>query len=354
MAYRKPQRKQQSNTTFTLVLILIIAIIANIFIIGTLVSDVTPRDTVNLRTAPVAESQDQETEPAVNPLRNYNPISISSDEIHSGELALINNTYAHVADGVHSIIPYELPADVYSAKTRDYYILDTTIDLNPTVINKLNTMFADYRAFSGAADVMINAAYRSVEQQQAIFEQKGANIAARPGYSEHHTGYAFDICIFSGGKSRAFADEDHYTWIPENCKKYGFIRRYPEGKTDITGITFEPWHFRYVGVPHSYYITENSLVLEEYIELLHHYTLTGEHLKITAEGTDYEVYYVPAEESNTMVYCPIDKKYTISGNNIDGFIVTVDLTEISTAEPEQDIASTDPAAAVTTDTSTVG
>lgn len=299
-------------------------------------SDVTPRDTMDLRTAPQrVPDEEQEKAPAVNPLQNYTPVEISSDELHFGTLALINNNNAFVADGPHTVIHHETPADVYAAKTRDYFILDTSIDLNPTVIEKLNTMFADYKVHSGAANIMINAAHRTLEQQQAILEKKGESIAAKPGFSEHHSGYAFDICIFENGKSRTFADEAPYTWVPENCKKYGFIRRYPDGKTEITGIIFEPWHFRYVGVPHSYYITENSLVLEEYIDLVRHYTLTGEHLAITADGKNYEVYFVPAEEGMTQVYCPKDKNYTISGNNIDGFIVTVDLSEIIPEEPEQ-------------------
>ncbi|MBR5527866.1 MAG: M15 family metallopeptidase [Clostridia bacterium] len=336
MANRPQQRNSRSNTTVTLLVILLIAILANIFIFGTLFSDVTPRDTVNLRTSPITEhEEDQNEAPAQNPLQNYTPVEISSDELHFGTLALINGNNAYVAEGPHTVIPHETPADVYSAKTRDYYILDTSIDLNPTVIEKLNTMFADYKAHSGSANIMINAAYRTMEQQQAILEKKGEAIAAKPGFSEHHAGYALDICIFENGKSRTFADEAPYIWIPENCKKYGFIRRYPDGKSATTGITFEPWHYRYVGVPHSYYITENSLVLEEYIELVRHYTLLGEHLKITADGKNYEVYFVPAEEKMTSVYCPKDKNYTISGNNVDGFIVTVDLTEIIQKEPEQ-------------------
>jgi D-alanyl-D-alanine carboxypeptidase len=333
MMNRRPTKRKSNNTTLTLALILAIAIIANIFIYGTVISDRTPADTVNLRKVPLLEETEEAEKKPENLIpQNYSPIQISSDEVHAGELILVSNKNAYVADASHAVVKHETPADVYANKTKDYYILDTSIDLNPTVINSLNTMFADYKAHSGSANVMINAAYRTLEQQAEILEVKGPEIAANPGYSEHHSGYAFDICIFENGKGRTFADEEPFNWIPQNCKKYGFIRRYPDGKKDITGIDFEPWHFRYVGVPHSYYIAENNLVLEEYMEIIKSYTLLGEHLAISAGGTNYEVYYVPATEGITTVYCPSDKAYTVSGNNTDGFIVTVNMTPI---EPEQ-------------------
>lgn len=339
---QKSSRKGAGNTTLTLVLILIIAIIANIFIFGTLKSENTPSDNVNLRTSAAAGSNDDQpaaTKPGNAVPENYTTLEIDSQELHFGELILVNNNTEFVEDGTHSVIKHETPEDVYTYKTRDYVILDTTIDLNPTVIEQLNKMFADYVAYSSAADVMINAAYRTAEMQQELYTSKGPDIAAKPGFSEHHSGYAFDICIYSGGVSRTFADEGHYTWIPENCKKYGFIRRYPEGKTDVTGIAFEPWHFRYVGVPHSYYIMNNGIVLEEYIDLLKHYTFSGEHLAINADGKNYEVYYVPAAGELTRVYVPTDKLYTVSGNNTDGFIVTVDMSE-TTENPAENSGNT--------------
>lgn len=315
------KRKTSPTITRNLLIILVIAIVANFFIFGSLYSTTTPHDTVNLRTAP--EYSEEEETPR-NPLPdNYAPIQISSDEIYSGELILVNNNVEYVFEATPQVISREAVADVYAAKTKDYYIKDTSIDLNPTVISAINKMFADYKAENGKADILINAAYRTFEQQEEMLEAKGPEIAAKPGYSEHHSGYAFDICIYSDGVYKTFADQDHYVWIPTNCKKYGFIRRYPEGKTDITGIVFEPWHYRYVGVPHSYYMTENSLTLEEYIDHLRYYTLLGEHLKISTDDGEYEVYYVPAEVGTTELYVPQDKEYKISGNNVDGFVVTV-------------------------------
>lgn len=312
-------RQKHSNTTRNLLITLVLLILANFFVFGTLYSKTTPADTVDLRTAP--EYSDEQETPR-NPLPdNFGPIQIPSDEIHSGHLILVNNNTEYVFDATPTVITREAIADVYAAKTKDYYIKDTSIDLTPTVISAINTMFADYKAHSGKADILINAAYRTLEDQTEMLAAKGPEIAANPGFSEHHSGLAFDICIYSDGVYKTFADEGHYVWIPENCKKYGFVRRYPEGKTEITGIVFEPWHYRYVGVPHSYYMTENQLTLEEYIDHLRYYTLLGDHLIIDAGGDEYEVYFVPAEEGTTTLYVPLDKEYTVSGNNVDGFVV---------------------------------
>lgn len=94
-----------------------------------------------------------------------------------------------------------------------------------------------------------------------------------PGHSEHHSGLAFDIITPEYHRdvytlNEKFAQTKAYTWLRGNCAEYGFILRYPKEKYNITTINFEPWHYRYVGVEHAKYITENNLCLEEYIELL--------------------------------------------------------------------------------------
>ena len=330
-------QKRRDNSTLSLILILVIAIAANVFIFGTVKLSTMPRDARNMRTvASVPEELPDENDASVDVTPsipdNITPLTVNSNEIHFGELILVNNDNAFVNSPSPLTVQTENPVSVYGNKTSDYVILDTSIWLNPTVIDRLNTLFSDYKAYCGKVNIMINAAYRSVEDQEAIFAEKGADIAANPGYSEHHSGYALDICIYENGKGRTFADEEPYSWIPQNCKKYGFIRRYPEGKTAVTGITFEPWHYRYVGVPHATYITQNGLCFEEYIDLLKQYPYEGTHLLIDADGQSYEVYYIAASGEKTTVYVPNDKPYTLSGNNTDGFIVTVQNTAAAAEE----------------------
>jgi D-alanyl-D-alanine carboxypeptidase len=112
----------------------------------------------------------------------------------------------------------------------------------------------------------------------------------------------------------------------ENAYKYGFVRRFAPNKDAITQITSDRWHYRYVGVPHAYYMTQNDLCLEEYLAALEKCTYGGNHLFVDVDGKSYEIYYVPAVGgATTTIPVPGDPSiYTVSGNNYSGFIVTIE------------------------------
>lgn len=98
-------------------------------------------------------------------------------------------------------------------------------------------------------------------------EDKAATVVARPGTSEHQTGLAADILGSGYSKlTEGFDDTKAFKWLKENCAKYGFILRYPKNKEHITGVIYEPWHYRYVGVEHAQKIMEQGICLEEYLE----------------------------------------------------------------------------------------
>lgn len=115
--------------------------------------------------------------------------------------------------------------------------------------------------------------YRSYSYQENLYNMSlrgegsyNSDYVALPGYSEHQTGLAIDIL----SKDYMFLDEgfkytEAYKWIKDNSYKYGFIIRYPEGKEDITGYPFEPWHLRYVGVQNAKKIVKRGCTLEEYL-----------------------------------------------------------------------------------------
>ncbi|WP_455543986.1 M15 family metallopeptidase [Intestinibacter sp.] len=117
--------------------------------------------------------------------------------------------------------------------------------------------------------------YRSYAVQSWMHEkykkerENASMFSAQAGYSEHQTGLAFDL----NGKNQEtssnekFKDTQEYKWLKENAYKYGFILRYPEGKTDITGYIFEPWHYRYVGTDISYDLKDGDTTLEEYFNI---------------------------------------------------------------------------------------
>lgn len=118
--------------------------------------------------------------------------------------------------------------------------------------------------------------YRSYELQTSLFNRKveavgeetAKTIVAIPGTSEHQTGLACDIAYtYNTALTYDLENTALYKWMIEHCDEYGFILRYPNGKSDETGIIYEPWHFRYVGVEAASYIMENDLTLEEFLEL---------------------------------------------------------------------------------------
>lgn len=129
---------------------------------------------------------------------------------------------------------------------------------------------------NGIYGVTVTSAYRSYDEQDALFQQEilaegSAEEAAKdvnpPGISEHQTGLAVDMHN-QPSASRTFGDTEAARWLEKNAHKFGYILRYPEHKTDITGIDYEPWHFRYVGRYHASKMYELDMCLEEYIEYI--------------------------------------------------------------------------------------
>lgn len=126
---------------------------------------------------------------------------------------------------------------------------------------------------------IVREGYRTKAEQQDLFDEKvqayinegysrlraertAKEWVALPGTSEHQLGIAVDI---NADKEKCSNDEV-YAWLAENTHKYGFILRYPQGKVEITGISYEPWHYRYVGVEVANEIYERNICLEEYFD----------------------------------------------------------------------------------------
>ena len=187
-------------------------------------------------------------------------------------------------------------------------------------------MMIAFNSATGNKDACITTAYRSESDQQKLYANN-PSAYAKPGYSEYHTGN--DVAIKINPSTSIDNDEDG-KWITENCYRYGFIRRYPDSKVSITGENESKYitkQFRYVGYVHAYYMNKQNYCLEEYLEFLRENTSASDHLSIrTDNGTQYEIYYVPASGGDlTTVSVPSNCGYTVSGDNVGGFIVTVAL-----------------------------
>ena len=102
----------------------------------------------------------------------------------------------------------------------------------------------------------------------------------------------------------------------------GFIERYPRGKEAVTGIAHEPWHFRYVGCPHAGIMAAHGFTLEEYIAFLWQHPVSSRPLHLEQDGRSFTLGFIPAEESGTLAL-PDDRVYDLSGNNVDGMILTI-------------------------------
>ena len=267
---------------------------------------------------------------------DYKYITANVSDTRSGTLILVNNTHPYTFDNQPSVVEPEANSSIYYSKTASYSVRDINVSMNTAAIQALNQMMDDFYAYQGnKKTIIINQGLRTYEEQQTILDEKiaalGENqtIAQKPGNSEHHTGYAMDISLYENNIMATFTGEGAYSWIFENAHKYGFILRYPEGKESVTGISYESWHFRYVGVPHAEYMYQNQLTLEEYIDKLALYPFESAHLGVTdsATGAAYEIYSVPVSVDGTRVPVPSVAdgltEYSMSGDNSGHVIVTV-------------------------------
>lgn len=271
---------------------------------------------------------------------DFTSVSIENKNMYRGPLILVNDSYECKIDGINLTNLLENSNDTYT-------VSDFNVQVNNAIIENINNMLGDFYNLAGENDILVNSAYRSTEVQQALYDEEentkatGAQgeaageqadgetneYVAKPGYSEHQTGYAFDFSLIdSEGILNEYDGTGKYSWINENCCKYGFIVRYPQDKTQYTGYGYEPWHFRYVGAPHASYMVQNNLCLEEYITLLKAHSEREPLFVTDLSLKNWMVYYVPVQAGDaTQIPVPKDKEYQVSGNNTDGFIVSIEL-----------------------------
>ena len=277
--------------------------------------------------------------PVTTPWNNaYINTPYANSNISVGDLILVNsnNTYAFVDS-----IKDKNTTNLYKYEGHgSYYVLpgsDTRV--HSSMISSLKQMIFDMvdtnetlGTTSSSDRIFITGAYRDTTLQTTLNTNNPSLYPEAPGYSEHHTGLAVDIKVLSDSATVQLRDNE-YMWLESNCTKYGFVLRYDGSKMNLTGIADEPYHLRYVGVPHATYMTENNLCLEEYLELLrtsHKYEDAP--LEIAAGDKEYLVYYVAANtaEGSNFTSIPVppasEGTYTISGDNMNGFVVTVEKT----------------------------
>lgn len=182
------------------------------------------------------------------------------------------NIFANVSV---TVTPYIAPVEPEATYINGILIANKTYPLpstynpgvNPAANAALQEMFAAAKA--EGLNLFVKSGFRSYSTQKSLYnnyvKRDGAAAAdrysARPGHSEHQTGLAFDI----NKANSSFAGSPEANWLAQNCYKYGFIIRYPQGKESITGYIYEPWHVRYLGVETATAVYNSGLCLEEYL-----------------------------------------------------------------------------------------
>lgn len=245
-----------------LMILLLLIFIAIIIIVARKIS-------VNLDIGKADANQSEMEQNNVDNSMNQNGTGDLSNTIE------VSNNIDIVEDWQIRLVNRENPLpDDFTVELED---LDSYRKFDKRAIEPLKQMIYDMRN-QGISNIWAQSTYRSIDYQKRLYEksinkylkqgktQEEAEKLTdeyinRPGTSEHHLGLAVDFNNVEEG----FENTKAYKWLLENASNYGFILRYPKEKEDITGIEYEPWHWRYVGSEHAKKIKEQNLCLEEYV-----------------------------------------------------------------------------------------
>lgn len=300
-------------------------------------------------------------DPDPNPNPSHNTIQIYKDagDVHIGNLVLVNSSslFNYEINGMTVVLDADKPEEtvlpeslvnlwIYKFKNTEG-AADTKITIpgtttkiatyglgnyaTSTVLHKdalsaFNKMLLDYcgtldlTSIEGESASGINVAWGWSDSEEIEGDVK--DDPNSPFY-DHATGMTVTL---RDAHNQAITESDletDYEWLYNNAYKYGFVVRYTANcgcDRDNANV-----RLRYVGYEHAYYMTQNGLCLEEYLALVReHHKYSGEHLTFTADnGKTYEIYYVACTGDPTNISIPKNSEYTISGDNMNGFIVTV-------------------------------
>ena len=244
-------------------------------------------------------------------------ISLTRDMVHTGHLILVNQNNPYIKIVHEHLAPVETTNNDVLLECRFAAIFEKLID-----------------ELCARGQITAVSGWRSQREQEKIYTdslmENGVDFTAKyialPGHSEHQTGLAVDLALNQ-------PDIDFlrpyfpYTGIcgvfREMASRFGFIERYPKGKENITGIFYEPWHFRYVGTPHALIMEQMGNTLEEYHTRIKQFRYGHNPLQYDFGSSVIEISYLSADKEITIFEIERDTPYSVSGNNMDGFIITI-------------------------------
>lgn len=256
-------------------------------------------------------------------------VLLKHEDIYKGYLILVNKEYRY-----HEQCQNLSHAGVWNGEEILY---------ESRAYHELNKLMKEIGGWDHIVPV---SAWRSLEEQQEIWDQSlrenglafTKEYVAVPGHSEHQTGLAIDLALKQPEIDFIrpyFPYEGICQTFRQRSAKYGFIQRYQEEKQSITQIGHEPWHFRYVGMPHAEIMVQKGLALEEYIMFIKDYCYGKKpfifHMQSRAgERILYKISYLKFDMKSDMKLADEVTElevndmqpYSVSGNNCDGFIIT--------------------------------
>lgn len=174
---------------------------------------------------------------------------------YKGEILLVNSEHRLSED----YVPEGL-VNLYEQR-HSFRLASSEIYLTRETYEAMERMFAAAEA-DNVNGFIVTSGYRDYQRQAEIYAESEPGLAQEPGASEHQTGMAFDVTTET---NEGFESTEQYAWLRAHAHEYGFIQRYPANKADETGISYEPWHYRYVGVEAATRIREADMTLEAFI-----------------------------------------------------------------------------------------
>jgi len=226
---------------------------------------------------------------------------------NSRHLELVNHNHP-IADAIDPALLVSAWPTV-SVRARD-------IMLHESTLAAVSAMF-DAATQDEIDHIFVSSGYRDFAMQAELYDNAEEDgFVMPPGHSEHHTGFAVDILIRDIAMHH-IPDFPQGRWMAANAWRFGLIQRYPADMEHITGINFEPWHYRYVGQIHAWYMRENDMVLEQYIE---HIRQTGG-FSTELNGRIYTVLHQIATENG--LHIPFADNFVVSSDNLGGYIITM-------------------------------
>ena len=237
-------------------------------------------------------------------------ITLTQQDIYSGELLLLDATHPFVGKSELVLISSERPKNEMGSNI--YSILGIqSLSLKPNVLKQFNSMASDFYKQSNDDNLLVFNAYDQTKSSQSAIYESGT--ALQLGYYSQDDSGEFI-------RNESIYGTDTYSWIYENCHKYGFIVLENEAETDNNGNSLGSNVFRYVGIPHAKVITERKISFESYLEYLKESSSYSSPLSTEVGSYKCAIYYLSANEPHAV---PSKYEYTVSGNNSDGYIITV-------------------------------